>query len=95
MFQLGQGGYRRPLSMGNQCTETHDRFRAEPPIPREDYEFEPNPLVPQGFLLHDHHINGPSKVCLNTLEVSSCDLAALNVIILKTKLILDTVNFCG
>ena len=45
--------------MGNQTSETHDRFRNEPQIPADVKEFVPNP---QGFNLSNHHTDGPSKV---------------------------------
>lgn len=57
-LQLGQGNHRRPLTMGNQTSETHEQYRAQPDmIPKG--KFDPNP---QGFVLHSHHTNGPSKV---------------------------------
>ena len=58
ILQLGPGGYRRPLTMGNQTSETHENFRAQPdmiPVGK----FDP---TPQGFNLHSHHTEGPSKV---------------------------------
>merc|ERR1712038_7321 len=55
--KLGAGGHRRPLTMGNQTSETHDEFRAQPGITTQG-DFAPNP---QGFLLHNHHTDGPSK----------------------------------
>ena len=58
LLQLGAGGHRRPLTMGNQTSETHDEFRAQPGITTQG-DFAPNP---QGFLLHNHHTDGPSKV---------------------------------
>ena len=57
-LQLGSGGWRRPLTMGYQTSETHEQFRNQPdtiPAP----EFDPNP---QGFMLSNHHTDGPSKV---------------------------------
>ena len=44
--------------MEYQTSETHEQFRNEPdtiPAP----EFTPNP---QGFMLSNHHTDGPSKV---------------------------------
>lgn len=55
--KLQPGGYRKPLTMGNQCTETHEQFRAQPGL-SEPKEFVPNP---QGFILSSHHSDGPSK----------------------------------
>ena len=44
--------------MGYQTSETHEEFRAQPDtIPVG--QFTPNP---QGFILSNHHIDGPSKV---------------------------------
>ena len=57
-LQMQPGGFRRPLTMGNQTSETHDRFRNQPGI-SEPKEFVPNP---QGFNLHSHHTEGPAKV---------------------------------
>ena len=57
-FQLQAGGWRKPLTMGNQTSETHDQFRQQPGISTPK-EFVPNP---QGFLLSNHHTDGPAKV---------------------------------
>ncbi|ESO97527.1 hypothetical protein LOTGIDRAFT_104414 [Lottia gigantea] len=62
--KLGQGGWRRPLTMGNQKTETQDNFRAQPGI-KDHYRFE-EVYHPQGFLLQDYHNEGPSKVSSTT-----------------------------
>ena len=44
--------------MGYQTSETHEKFRNEQDtIPHP--EFTPNP---QGFVLSNHHTDGPSKV---------------------------------
>ena len=58
-FQLQPGGWRKPLSMGNESSETHDRFRAQPAMPTEPNEFV---VDPKGFNLSNHHTDGPSKV---------------------------------
>ncbi|KAK6183852.1 hypothetical protein SNE40_002376 [Patella caerulea] len=58
--KLGNGGWRRPLTMGNQKTETQDKFCAEPGM-RDKYFFE-EVYYPQNFVLQDHHKDGPSKV---------------------------------
>ena len=60
IFQLQQGDWRKPLSMGNQTSETHEQFRNQVPFVQEAKEFVPNP---QGFVLNNHHTEGPSKVC--------------------------------
>ncbi len=64
-LQLGSGGWRRPLTMGYQTSETHEKFRNEPDtIPVG--QFTPNP---QGFLLSNHHTNGPSKVHVQDQQI--------------------------
>lgn len=64
--QLQPGGWKRPLTMGNQTTETHDRFRAQPDtLAERPKEFDPNP---QGFVLSNHHTDGPSKRVLPTTK---------------------------
>ena len=58
ILQLGSGGWRRPLTMGYQTSETQEKFRNEKDtIPNP--EFAPDP---QGFMLSNHHTDGPSKV---------------------------------
>ncbi|XP_046573804.1 uncharacterized protein LOC124281845 [Haliotis rubra] len=57
--KLGKGGWRRPLTMGNQQSETQDKFCAASGI-REKYHFE-DFAGPQNFILQDHHKEGPSK----------------------------------
>jgi hypothetical protein len=47
--------------MGNQCSETHDQHRNQPPYVPEVKEFVPNP---QGFVYNNHHTDGPSKVSI-------------------------------
>ncbi len=45
--------------MGNQSSEMKDKYRGEPEVTldtRFDERFQPPKL-------HDHHVNGPSKVC--------------------------------
>ncbi|ELU15411.1 hypothetical protein CAPTEDRAFT_224565 [Capitella teleta] len=64
--KLQAGGWKKPLTMGNQTSETHDRFRAEPDVLAErPRDFAVNP---QGFVLSNHHTNGPSKKVLPTTE---------------------------
>ena len=58
VIQLQAGGWRRPLTMGNQTSETHEQFRAQPGL-SEPKEFVPN--YPN-FTLKDHLHNGPTKV---------------------------------
>ena len=60
MTQLQPGGWRRPLSMGNQLSEMKDRYRNEAPLNMEG-EFSPY-AGPQNFTLKDHHKEGPTKV---------------------------------
>ncbi|CAH1787255.1 unnamed protein product [Owenia fusiformis] len=55
--KLGKGGWRKPLTMGNQSSEMMDKYKAEPGI-KMDFEFDPRP---QDFILKNHHKNGPSK----------------------------------
>jgi len=59
--KLGQGGWRRPLTMGNQASEMKDQYQAKKHEVKEPYNFE-EVYHPQGFLLQDHHKEGPSKV---------------------------------
>ena len=51
--------------MGNQTSETHDRFN-NPTGVRQKYHFDDAAGLglPQPFPLHDHHVEGPSKVLL-------------------------------
>lgn len=46
--------------MGNQTSETHEQYRAQPGL-SEPKEFNPN--YPN-FTYKDHLSNGPTKVCL-------------------------------
>lgn len=55
--KLGKGGYRRPLTMCNQKSETKDEFSGRPGI-KDTYEFDPRP---KPFTLNDHHNDGPTK----------------------------------
>ena len=50
--------------MGNQVSETHDRYNNSAGV-RQKYHFDDAAGLglPQPFLLHDHHVEGPSKVC--------------------------------
>ncbi|KAK6973335.1 hypothetical protein BgiMline_024537 [Biomphalaria glabrata] len=59
--KLGQGGWRRPLTMGNQLSEMKDKYQAQPPEVKDKYAFQ-EVYHPQNFLLQDHHKEGPSKV---------------------------------
>jgi len=61
--QLGKGGWRRPLTMGNQKSETQDRFDNATGV-RQKYHFDDAAGLglPRNFNLHDHHVEGPSKV---------------------------------
>ncbi|KAI0207377.1 hypothetical protein LSAT2_007971 [Lamellibrachia satsuma] len=62
--KLQAGGWKKPLTMGNQISEAHDRFCNEPPLPTPK-EFVPNP---QGFNLSSHHTEGPSKKVVPTTK---------------------------
>lgn len=64
LLQLGKGSWRRPLTMGNQVSETHDRYNNSAGV-RQKYHFDDAAGLglPQPFMLHDHHVEGPSKVC--------------------------------
>lgn len=57
--KLGSGGWKKPLTMANQVSEMHDNYRAQTALPRNGYPFE-RTFEKQGFMLQDHHINGPS-----------------------------------
>jgi hypothetical protein len=57
-FQLQPGGFRRPLTMGYQTSETQEQFRAQPGI--SEPTITPNV---RGYLLHGHDTSGPSQVC--------------------------------
>lgn len=61
--KLSSGGWRRPLSMGNQKSETHDKFNSAPGV-RQKYFFDDAAGLglPQDYKLHDHHKDGPSKI---------------------------------
>lgn len=55
--KLGKGGWRKPLTMGNQTTETHAQFSNQPGITQPtDFQGGPQP-----FNLKNHHDEGPSK----------------------------------
>lgn len=60
--KLSNGGWRRPLTMGNQTSETHDKFNSAPGV-RQKYHFDDAAGLglPKNFNLHDHHVEGPSK----------------------------------
>ncbi|XP_074660236.1 stabilizer of axonemal microtubules 3-like [Tubulanus polymorphus] len=62
--KLQNPGWRRPLTMGNQQSETQAQFNARPGL-KDRYEFDPGP---QPFILKDHHTNGPSKVAVASGE---------------------------
>jgi hypothetical protein len=49
--------------MGNQTSETREKFCSEPGV-RQKYHFDDTAGLglPQNFNLHDHHVEGPSKV---------------------------------
>ncbi|XP_060556411.1 stabilizer of axonemal microtubules 3-like [Ruditapes philippinarum] len=61
--KLSKGGWRRPLTMGNQTSETREKFCSEPGV-RQKYHFDDTAGLglPQNFNLHDHHVEGPSKL---------------------------------
>jgi hypothetical protein len=59
-FQLGKGGWRRPLTMGNEETEYQGEYKNMPGI-RDKYHFDET-YIPQNYKLQDHHKEGPSKV---------------------------------
>jgi hypothetical protein len=62
--KLQPGGWRRPLTMGYQTSETHEQFRLQPGI-SEPTELTPNP---RGYLLHGHLTEGPSQKVLPTTK---------------------------
>ena len=72
--QLQRGGYRRPLTIGNQISETHEQHRARPPLETSTAQFE---LDPQRFKLRHHHVEGPSKVLrlVDAYPFSGCNLS--------------------
>lgn len=57
-LQLGKGGWRRPLTMGNQQSETKEEFNARSGL-SEPIDFKGGPMP---FNLKSHHTEGPSKV---------------------------------
>lgn len=61
--KLQAGGWRKPLTMGHQMSETRDRFNSAPGV-RQKYHFDDvaGLGLPQDYLLHDHHVEGPSKL---------------------------------
>ncbi|KAL8568139.1 hypothetical protein ACOMHN_027662 [Nucella lapillus] len=58
--KLGNGGWRKPLTMGNQESEMQGEYKGLPGI-RDRYHFD-DVYYPQSFNLQDHHKEGPSKV---------------------------------
>lgn len=54
---MGKGGWRQPLTMGNQSSETQAEFNARAGL-SEPIDFK----GPQPFNLQAHHNEGPSKV---------------------------------
>ncbi|KAK3602620.1 hypothetical protein CHS0354_034204 [Potamilus streckersoni] len=60
--KLDKGGWRRPLTTGNQMSETREQYSAPPGI-RQKYHFADAAGLglPQPFNLKDHHVEGPSK----------------------------------
>ncbi|KAJ8298646.1 hypothetical protein KUTeg_022706 [Tegillarca granosa] len=67
--KLGKGGWRKPLTMGNQKSETQEKFCAAPGV-REKYHFSDAAGLglPQPYNLKDHHVDGPSKVGQGTTQ---------------------------
>ncbi|KAK7481500.1 hypothetical protein BaRGS_00027262 [Batillaria attramentaria] len=57
--KINGGGWRKPLTMGNQQSEMKAEYNGLPGI-REKYHFE-DTFTPEKFLLNDHHHEGPSK----------------------------------
>lgn len=55
--KLGKGGWRKPLTMGNQQSETHAEFNARPGL-SEPIDFKGGP---QPYNLQAHQNEGPSK----------------------------------
>lgn len=68
--------------MGNQKSETHDKFNNAPGV-RQKYHFDDTAGLglPRNFNLHDHHVEGPSKVRKNC----SCTLTPINITISQKK----------
>jgi len=58
--KIGKGGWRRPLTIGNEETEYQGEYKNMPGI-RDKYKFDET-YIPQNFTLQDHHKEGPSKV---------------------------------
>ncbi|BFZ16194.1 hypothetical protein BsWGS_19233 [Bradybaena similaris] len=52
--KLGPGRWRRPLTMGNQCSEMKDQYQAKPPEVKDKYNFE-EVYSPLNFTLQEHY----------------------------------------
>lgn len=63
LIKLDKGGWRKPLTMGNQLTETKEEFSNKAGV-RQRYHFQDTAglNLPQPYNLNDHHKEGPSKV---------------------------------
>lgn len=67
--KLDKGGWRKPLTMGNQLTETKEEFSNKAGV-RQRYHFEDTAglNLPQPYNLNDHHKEGPSKYGQGTTQ---------------------------
>lgn len=67
VVQLGKGGWRKPLTMGNQQSETQAEFDARAGL-SEPMDFKGGP---QPYNLQAHHTDGPSKVQSKIMKLRS------------------------
>lgn len=60
--KLDKGGWRKPLSAGNQMSETKEEYRNKAGV-RQKYHFDDAAglNIPQTYNQWDHHVEGPSK----------------------------------
>lgn len=67
--KLDKGGWRKPLTMGNQLTETKEEFSNKAGV-RQRYHFQDTAglNLPQPYNLNDHHKEGPSKYGQGTTQ---------------------------
>ncbi|KAK3102684.1 hypothetical protein FSP39_013124 [Pinctada imbricata] len=69
--KLDKGGWRRPLTIGNQMTETQEQFRNASGV-RQEYHFQDDASaglnLHQPYNLSDHHSDGPSKYGQGTTQ---------------------------
>ena len=60
-LQLEERRWRPELTMKNQSSEMRDKYRGDTGTKDVDFE-DTTKIGPQGFLLENHHKEGPSKV---------------------------------